>query len=196
MSGVNSCVTNNQCPYQVKCIASTDNCCTSSKSIYQVICDICESNRKSGPATSPGYSPPDLAQDNQIDETNQTELSSAQLRFIRDDGSKTGLKTASSFYVGTSNRSNHARALDHAQALRTRDKKNAMVKHWLSDHPEMEPKFTLHCIDSHMYNLQRQILEGLYINEATNLDSALLNSKSEWGRSTLYRLRIENSQGG
>ena len=77
------------------------------------------------------------------------------------------------------------------------DDKYPLVKHMKSEHPDDVNNYTMHMVSSHQYNLQRQILEGLYINEASERENAkLLNSKSEWGRAKIYRLRIEDSQGG
>ena len=103
---------------------------------------------------------------------------------------------AKTCYIGTTGRSQNARAIDHQKALRCSDKKNALAKHMLLEHSSAQPSFSLHKIGSHRFNLQRQILEGICIEAASeNKSLKLLNSRSEWGRSKLFRLRVENSQG-
>ena len=104
---------------------------------------------------------------------------------------------AKSHYIGTTARSLHARSSDHPKYLRNRSKKNALVKHMIAEHGTAQPNFILHKIGSHNYNLHRQILEALAIEQASESDTIqLLNSRSEWRRAKLFRLRVDNSQGG
>ena len=131
----------------------------------------------------------------QPEPSNHCDESRPNTQARKDENLGTRLKPAKSYYVGTTARSQHARNLDHQKALSTLDKKNALVKHHLNFHSNTDPKFTIHTVGSHKFNLNRQILEGLTINKATESCENLLNSKSEWGRAELYRLRIENSQG-
>ena len=67
----------------------------------------------------------------------------------------------------------------------------------MSKHPQNEPEFEINTVGGkQMYNLNRQILEGLVIEHVAGSGALILNSKSEWGKPKLFRTEISNSQGG
>ena len=66
----------------------------------------------------------------------------------------------------------------------------------IAEHPAAQPSYTMHKLGQHKFNLHRQILESLMIEEASKSKSKVLNRKSEWGRAKLARIVItDNSQG-
>ena len=139
------------------------------------------------------FSQPEIGDIGNVNMMDRTELNNVQVKMEACSGNK--LKAANSQYVGTSYRSCHARSLDHQQALDRGDNNNALVKHQKNSHPNDPHNFSMAPVTSNKYNLQHQILEGLYINVATNSSTNLLNSKAEWGRAKLYRINVINSQG-
>ena len=193
LAGLNSSKKSNICPYNNKCMVTKENDCTNSRIVYQVICNNCQSQTISGSAPSSADSQPDTESTGNDRPEDRNKLNRAQSVIEACSGNR--LIDAKTQYVGTSNRSCHARSLDHQLALDKGDNGNALVKHQKNEHPSDPHDYSMIPIGSHKFNLHRQILEGLYINEATNSNTNLLNSKSEWGRAKLYRLNIINSQG-
>ena len=57
-----------------------------------------------------------------------------------------------------------------------------------SYHTDQEPSFESNIVDMHKYNLQRQILESLYIEESQKGNHRVLNSKAEFSRGKLVRV--------
>ena len=190
MSDLGSSRATYTCPFTEKCIVSGKNNCLDSQKIYQIVCNKCEFDLNSGPAISlRGASQPEIGQTNTAQPDIEM-LSSFQKK------QETKLQEAKCQYIGTTYRSQHARSLEHQLALDKKDTKNALAKHMAIDHPNQEHDFSMLSVTGHKFNLHRQILEGIYINQATeNKSSKLLNSKSEWGRAKMFRLRVENSQG-
>ena len=64
------------------------------------------------------------------------------------------------------------------------------MKHWVLDHPELDapPRFKFKIISSFSDPLTRQILEAVRIEQSGDL---LLNSKSEFNRCRVPRLKID-----
>ena len=107
------------------------------------------------------------------------------------------LSKATTQYIGTTAKTQHARTTDHQKALKSGNVQNPLVKHWKSAHPNREPAFEVSNVGkTEMYNLNRQIYEGLVIEHAAGAGGSIMNSKSEWGKSKLFRVEISNSQGG
>ena len=75
---------------------------------------------------------------------------------------KTGVKA---HYVGETHRSLLDRALEHEAAVRSNSEGNAMAKHAMDAHSEMEgkPEFTYEVIKSYKNSLARQLSEALLI---------------------------------
>ena len=75
--------------------------------------------------------------------------------------------------------------------LHSRNKDNALYKHWKNSHPEMgdPPPFTVDKVAAHRSATERQIGEALEI-EKGDYDE-LLNSKSEWGMNRIPRQVIQ-----
>ena len=96
-----------------------------------------------------------------------------------------------SVYTGTTGCSLHKRLIEHSNAVNNQDSKNAMYKHMSGKHPGAEPKFSTMVLDRQKFNMQRYISESLYIESSTKEEGTLvMNSKSEWGRQKLTRIKI------
>ena len=80
------------------------------------------------------------------------------------------------------------------------DQKNALAKHLARCHPGVPPditNFSASIIDRQKYNLQRYISESLHIEKLTKIpEIQVMNSKGEWGRQKLTRIKfIDNTEG-
>ena len=94
-------------------------------------------------------------------------------------------------YFGESSRTWWDRASEHVSALRTKNEKFAIVKHWLDEHRDQDspPEYQFKALGSHKTAIERQIKEALLIQnnrEKVNI----LNSKAEWGLNRLPRMKI------
>ena len=100
------------------------------------------------------------------------------------------------YYLGTTGHSCHKRSLEHQEAIRTSNTKNAMAKHFATKHPEWQPgdqaPFMFHMVKGPNIqgNLQRYLGEAIQIREHARNGADLLNSKGEWGRINLKRLAV------
>ena len=88
---------------------------------------------------------------------------------------------AGAHYYEQSDRSVHARALDHKAGLDRGDLKCPLYKH---KHMDEEMEVEMEILSTHKSNISRFIREGANIQQAGNYleQYKLLNSKSEWGR--------------
>ena len=91
-------------------------------------------------------------------------------------------------YIGESSRTFFDRAKDHTNALKAKNSKYGIVKHWMECHPLMEepPKFSFNLIKSHKSAMDRQIFEALAI-EAEDCQISM-NNKAEFGRNFIPRM--------
>ena len=90
-------------------------------------------------------------------------------------------------YIGETHRAFGDRTAEHSKALEDKDRKNALVKHWLEDHSgeEAAPQYSWEIVKKHKTSLERQIWEALHISNTR--EDALLNSKTEWGQNPIPR---------
>ena len=92
-------------------------------------------------------------------------------------------------YVGETSRTLMERATEHVNGAENIDLDNFITKHWAHSHssnsecPKMKFKVLKQCKDA----LTRQVVEAVLIESKANL-----NSKSEWGRNSLTRLRVDS----
>ena len=101
-----------------------------------------------------------------------------------------------SAYVGTSGCTLHKRASEHLEGFRGTGMRNAMARHYMVEHPEVDratdpTPFTAKVVGRGAIksNLERYITEAVLIKDANeNEDLKLLNSRGEWGRARLTRL--------
>ena len=91
-------------------------------------------------------------------------------------------------YWGESHRTWYDRSQDHARDIRTGAETNAMVKHQQNHHPNETPEFSYKLDRAWKTSLQRQIREGIKIQEEDQ--NLLMNSKGEWGHNGIPRIII------
>jgi hypothetical protein len=93
-------------------------------------------------------------------------------------------------YVGESSRSMYERGKEHQKDRKDLAEESHQVKHWLLEHPELEapPKFKFTIISSFGDPLTHQLSESVRI-EKRGIN--ILNSKSEYSRCQVPRLRVD-----
>ena len=93
-------------------------------------------------------------------------------------------------YIGESARSLYERSKEHESDKEGRHEDSHQVKHWVLDHPELSapPRFRFKLISSFKDALTRQITEAVRIERG---GGEILNSKSEFNRCRIPRLRID-----
>ena len=104
----------------------------------------------------------------------------------KDDSKKDGR----GLYIGETSRSVYERSKEHQEDRDDREEDSHQVKHWVLDHPEMSspPQFKFTIVASFQDPLTRQIAESVRIDRG---GEAILNSKSEYSRCRVPRLRID-----
>ena len=97
-------------------------------------------------------------------------------------------------YIGETSRTLVERAMEHVKSAENLDIENFITKHWalrhkeLEVHPRMQFRVVKHCKDA----ISRQVTEAIWIESEANL-----NSKSEWGRNHITRLKVDDiARGG
>ena len=96
-------------------------------------------------------------------------------------------------YVGETSRSIAERSREHWALYRRRGEDNHMVRHQDIAHGGEEAKFTMRVIGSYRSALGRQVSEAIRIRRRGGLGS-ILNSKSEYNRCHISRLRVEDEK--
>ena len=93
-------------------------------------------------------------------------------------------------YIGESSRSLHERAKEHVSDRDNMKEDSHMLKHWLNDHQNLlePPKFKFRIIRSFQDPLTRQLAEAVRIERHGD---GILNSKSEFNRCRIPRLKID-----
>ena len=108
----------------------------------------------------------------------------------RMEKSKDWKDTGRGVYVGESSRSIFERAKEHVAGRNSLDEDNHQIKHWISSHEDLlaPPKFKFRIVKTFQDPLTRQLAEAVRI-ELRGED--ILNSKSEFSRCRVPRLRID-----
>ena len=97
-------------------------------------------------------------------------------------------------YVGESSRSVMERSKEHWAGYRGAKPDNHMVKHQQLTHSgSAPPRFVMRVISHHRSALERQVSEAVRIGRRGGA-GAVLNSKSEYNRSYIPRLRLEEDE--
>ena len=96
-------------------------------------------------------------------------------------------------YVGESARSIFERAGEHRRDAQGQKEDSHIYKHWKTSHPELPeaPQFTIKVVASFQDALSRQLSEAVRIDLR---GSNILNSKSEYSRCRVPRLRIDKEE--
>ena len=99
-------------------------------------------------------------------------------------------KDGKGVYVGESSRSIYERAKEHTADRVGFQEDSHQIKHWLSSHEELlaPPAFKFKIISTFQDPLSRQLSEAVRIDRR---GSQILNSKSEYSRCRVPRLRID-----
>ena len=97
-------------------------------------------------------------------------------------------------YVGETSRSLRERAGEHVAGAKRLDEGNFISKHWQDKHHQDvdPPTFVFRVNKIHRDPLSREIHEATLIQEVKE-DKFILNSKSEWNKTSLSRLTLEKS---
>ena len=97
-------------------------------------------------------------------------------------------------YVGESSRSVMERSREHWAGYRGAKADNHMVRHQLLAHDgAAPPKFIMRVVSHHRSALERQVAEAVRIGRRGGA-GAVLNSKSEYNRCYIPRLKLENEE--
>ena len=98
-------------------------------------------------------------------------------------------------YIGESSRSLHERAKEHVADREGMKEDSHMLKHWLTEHQQLlePPKFKFRIIRSFQDPLTRQLAEAVRIERHGD---GILNSKSEFNRCRVPRLKIDQEEWG
>ena len=95
---------------------------------------------------------------------------------------------------GESSRSFYDRSREHVQALKDKNQKYAIVKHWLESHHNLEdpPKYKFEVLGTHLTTKSRQLSEGLAIE--SHETEHLINGKGEYGSNRIprFKMTLEN----
>ena len=101
-------------------------------------------------------------------------------------------------YIGESYRSAYERGREHQDDLKYLREKSHLLKHFLEAHPNEkieDMKYGMRLVSKCKTALERQVGEAVYIQLAQEKGYTLLNSKSEYSRCTIPRLRLGDSKG-
>ena len=106
-----------------------------------------------------------------------------------------GEQKKSAIYIGQTSRSLHERGKEHLLGLRQKQEKNPLFKHVSEVHDgDTKMKFEMKTVKKHFSAFSRLIHESVLIERTSKAGNlTILNSKGEWGRSHLPRLKLDNS---
>ena len=97
-------------------------------------------------------------------------------------------------YVGETSRSIQERSKEHWEDVRGKKEDSHMIRHQIMEHGAANPpKFIMRVVGYHRSALSRQISEAVRIRRRGGA-GGVLNSKAEYNRSHIPRLRVENEE--
>ena len=111
--------------------------------------------------------------------------SKEEIELVRDD--------IPTIYVGETSRSIQERSKEHWGGVRSRNQNNHMVKHMAMEHNGEEPLFAMKLVRQFKTALARQVSEAVRIRRRGG-EGAILNSRGEFNRSHIPRLRVEEKE--
>ena len=100
-------------------------------------------------------------------------------------------------YIGETWRTGYERGREHMEDLQQIREGSHMLKHILEDHPGKkmkEIKFGIRIKQTFRSALERQVSEAVSIHQAQRDGYKLMNSKSEYSRCIVPRIKIENNK--
>ena len=100
-------------------------------------------------------------------------------------------------YIGESWRTGYERGREHKEDLQELRVGSHMLKHVLEDHPGKkisEIKFGIRIRQTFRSALERQVSEAVTIHQAQRDGYKLMNSKSEYSRCIVPRIKIEDNK--
>ena len=102
----------------------------------------------------------------------------------------TFLKAGKGIYVGESSRSLYERTKEHMSDRDGWKEESHQVKHWITEHPELQepPRFRFRLVRGFKNPMSRQLSEAVRIELH---GGSILNSRSEYNRCRVPRLRID-----
>lgn len=122
------------CPYQQKCMIEDQGDCSASSVCYSCVCAPCMQKSESIKEAIRNTSDPETK---------------ARLN--------AELQKVQTTYIGTTGRSIHARAMEHAAAVRTKSTRSALAKHQVQHHRHDPPDIAIKMISKHRSVLNRLI---------------------------------------
>ena len=107
-----------------------------------------------------------------------------------------GEQKKTAMYVGQTSRSMYERGQEHLLGLRKKNENNPLFKHVTEEHNgDTKVKFEMKTVKKHFSAFQRIVHESVLIERTSKAKNfSILNSRGEWGRSHLPRLKIDNSK--
>ena len=104
-----------------------------------------------------------------------------------------------SIYTGTTGHSLHKRMGEHMDSLRLRNGVSALSKHQKSMHPNLSDSESANLFSARILRGNYKLNTCRFIDESLNIEKLnsnpsvmLLNSKSEWNKNRVSRLRKSN----
>jgi hypothetical protein len=186
-----------------ECIVDSKTSCSSMAACYRIVCSMCECEgnstnttvsdtvtvRTSDVVQAPAGPRTQVIAGSRRRNRNSTNTSSATVTATTNSSKNKKKKNPNkevvcmkSNYIGTSGRTLHSRGIEHSDAIRRKDIKNAMAKHSMNCHGDSmeDPVYTMVLMSKHRSNLERLIMEGILIEKQWG--RFLVNLKGEWGR--------------
>ena len=92
-------------------------------------------------------------------------------------------------YVGETSRTLVERVIEHVEGAEDLGVDNFITKHWATKHDQLvkRPRVSFKVLKHYKDALTRQVSEAILIESLANL-----NSRAEWGRNKITRLRIDD----
>ena len=93
-------------------------------------------------------------------------------------------------YTGQTSRTGFERGEEHLDGLLKKNENNPLYKHVADKHQNAEVKFKMTVVKRHFSAFSRLIHEALRIENMSKLDVVVMNSRGEFQRNNLPRLRV------
>ena len=101
----------------------------------------------------------------------------------------------SAIYIGQTSRSIHERGQEHLLSLRKKQENSPLFKHASEEHSGISNiKFEMKVVKKHFSAISRLVHEAVLIERTSGANNvSILNSRGEFGRSHLPRLKLDDS---